>query len=135
MKIYLAKSNKCSPSDYMRVRNALISENVEILEHTGGTYNHSKLLSADKLIVLPEKVGMPCTLGRGLYEQILAFISSNRECYLVTNADNLLAVKIDEKKISVRNPLDWSMYAHYDDQETPRTMIASLVPFKYYIIL
>jgi hypothetical protein len=135
MKIYLAKSNRCSPLDYMKVRSALSAKDVEILEHTGGNYSHNKLYTAEKLIVLPEKVGMPCTIGRGLYEQILAFGMNSREVYIVTNSISMMAVKVDEKKLTVRNPLDWTLYAQYDDQETPRTFISSLVPMQYDIIL
>lgn len=131
MKIYLAKSNKCSPVDYMRVRNALISKDVEILEHSGGNYDRTKIAKAEKLVVLPEKVGMPTLLGRGIYEQILECDDS----YIVTNAASLLVARINKSKLSIVNPTDWTAFAQYDDREIPRISISSILPMNYDIIL
>ena len=73
-KVYLAKSNKANPNVVSDVRQTLSDYDVDIVEYTGGTFNHKAMLDCDFLVVVPvlceswSEDGV--TVGKGLYEQL-----------------------------------------------------------------
>jgi hypothetical protein len=83
-RVYLAKSNRADPNVVGYVRQHLTGSGYEVVEYNGRvTYTHKDLLSCDRLILVPEihKTANPVTsnqvfkltIGRGLYEQLVAW--------------------------------------------------------------
>ena len=136
MKVYLAKSNRCNPSDYMTIRNLLLSHNVEVLEYAGGVYNDVKLLSADMLVVLPESTKSPVILGKGLYMQIAAFGKQfGKNLWIVTDVLNLTVTHINSENLHLHDTLDYAKYSKYIDKNPVPKSLLNLLPSKYEIIL
>jgi len=91
MRIYLSKSNQANFSVYNVVKQKLIKMGHQVIEHNGGEYDPSLLLSCEALLVLPGQhvlgelqqmkpslqaaYAEPCDyrIGKGQHEQILAF--------------------------------------------------------------
>lgn len=87
MKIYLSKSNRSNPEEVMWIRHYIKNhyDQAEILEHTGGIYLVSKILSADVVFVCTENPpvqtdkGLVANVGRGLYSEVSNFLLEKDE--------------------------------------------------------
>lgn len=95
MRIYLSKSNQAVFSVYSVVKQKLVKMGHEVVEHNGGDYDPSLLLSCDALLVLPGQHVLgefeqmspskqatyaepgDYQIGKGQYEQVLAFAKKN----------------------------------------------------------
>jgi hypothetical protein len=86
--IYLAKSNRANPDIVMAVRNILSRFDVTIVEFKGGAYSHKPLLECEMLVVVPdlsddESNEEWVNVGKGLFNQVQAFILENKKCDLL----------------------------------------------------
>jgi hypothetical protein len=135
MKIYLAKSNRCNPIDYINIRNLLLQHKIDILEYTGGDYTDTKLLSSDMLIVLPEIYSTAIKLGKGLYSQIKTFCRHNENAWIVSNSVNFDVIKIDTSRLTIYNSTDYVNYGTYDSNCHKHVDLSNMLPLKYEIIL
>lgn len=97
-RVYLAKSNKANPDIVSSVRKTLAKFDVQVVEHTGGSYSNDLLLSCDELYVIPDLSeaendeygkSWSVAIGKGLYEQILVFskVHNHNDIFIITNYD------------------------------------------------
>lgn len=112
-KVYLAKSNKANPDLVSKTRQILSKFNIEIVEFTGGTYSHDKMLKCDMLVVVPyiDSDGS-VVIGKGLFDQMEAFeetIGGEYVC-VISNPNNFFIKEI--KEIDVINNTDYVNYAY-----------------------
>ena len=88
-KVYLAKSNRANPNLVSKVRQTLSNFNIQIVEYTGGSYNHNQLMECEQLVVVPDLSNEEFFVGKGLYEQIQKFGSKKGlEYVMVINEDS-----------------------------------------------
>jgi hypothetical protein len=112
-KVYLAKSNKANPDLVAKTRQILSKFNIEIVEFTGGTYSHDKMLECDMLVVVPFiNSNGTVVIGKGLYDQMEAFEETIGDEYVcvISNPDNFIIRQV--KDIDVINDTDYINYAY-----------------------
>lgn len=123
-KVYLAKSNKANPDLVSKTRQILSKFNIEIVEFTGGTYSHDKMLECDMLVVVPYiNSNGTVVIGKGLFDQMEAFEETigNEYVCVISNPDNFFIQEVEE--VDVINHTDYVNYAyvhffdHGDDLE------------------
>lgn len=111
-KVYLAKSNRANPNLVTRVRQALSSFQVEIVEYTGGQFSHKPMMECEQLVVVPDLSNDEVIIGKGLYEQIDRFSRDKGMEYVLVlsseDLDNLYLREISEIEI-----VDYDDYVSY----------------------
>lgn len=137
MKVYLAKSNRSNPIEYMEARHVIFSSGAELKEHLGGSYTHDDLLSCDTLVVLPEEAKSPTDLGRGLYEQIQVALEAEIPVYVIVESASTTpkVIRISERDLRLTNKNDYINWARLTQVPLKTTLLKGILPDKIEIIL
>jgi len=137
MKAYLAKSNRCNPTDYSVARQVIKNSGAELVEHNGGSYSNDNLLSSDIVIVLPEISTSPVNLGRGLYEQMISALDHNIPVWVIVENAVLLprVARVSQSDLRLLGNNDYINWARLTLVPLNTSSLSGLLPEKIEIIL
>lgn len=113
MKIYLSKSNLCDPVVTSAIRKAINTNDHELVEFRGGTYDIANVLSCDMVIVVTppdasDNVDQNTKkLGRGIYSEVKNSLEENIPVKVVLAESNGSLYVCDVIKATPFNTENW----------------------------
>lgn len=113
--VYLAKSNRSDPTTVSRVRTFLKNHPrvLNVIEYSGGPYNHKDLTSSDFVVFITE----PGTnvIGKGLYGQIKECFDKGIEFILLYTGKTIPSAKyaISKKELSLKDTINSDDFVNY----------------------
>ena len=130
LKVYFAKSNRCSVYTVASVRTELRKRGVDVIEHDSRkTYTDTDLLKSDHLVVLPETLQHNHTnVGKGLASQITTFRKHkpNGKIYIINEKTDKAYWMSECSSLDVMDQNDWVNYGRIFTTSTQMTLNHSM---------